>query len=134
MVVKPTPGVEWLAQVPGVTVTAWVDDTRDWLKRASVAVAPLRIARGIQNKVLEALAMGLPVVGTTSATQGVEGTAGTDFLVEDDPSKMAHQITQLLESPERAAELGAAGRSFVEQRYDWERTLEPLDGILARCR
>lgn len=130
---KPTSAVERLAQEPGVTVTGWVDDTRDWLKRASVAVAPLRIARGIQNKVLEALAMGLPVVGTTSATQGVEGTPGTHFLVEDDAGKMAQEIIGLLESPERATRLGAAGRSFVEERYDWERTLEPLDGILARC-
>src|SRR5690606_23613025 len=74
---QPTAEVLELAREPGVTVTGFVPETNDWLRRASVAVAPLRIARGIQNKVLEAMAMGLPVVGTTSATQGVGATPGT---------------------------------------------------------
>ena len=78
---KPTPQVQALAREPGVTVTGFVDDPREWLARASVSVAPLRIARGIQNKVLEARAMGLPVVGTTSATQGIEGEPGRDFVL-----------------------------------------------------
>jgi sugar transferase (PEP-CTERM/EpsH1 system associated) len=127
---RPTPAVVRLAEVAGVTVTGFVPDTREYLARAAISVAPLRIARGIQNKVLEALAMGLPVVGTTSATQGVEGRAGEHYLVADEASAQADAITDLLAEPERAAALGARGRRFVEEHYDWEVTFAPLDGIL----
>jgi glycosyltransferase involved in cell wall biosynthesis len=113
-----------------VTVTGFVDDVRDHLWRASVSVAPLRIARGIQNKVLEALAMGLPTVGTTSATQGVEGEPGRDFLVSDDAPGFAAAVVQLLQSPDGAAALGQRGRAFVEGTYDWDRCLAPLDAVL----
>lgn len=130
---SPTREVERLTRVSGVTVTGFVPDTRAYLRRAAVAVAPLRIARGIQNKVLEAMAMGLPVVGTTSATQGVDGVHGRDYLVADEPETFAAALVQLLNEPARARELGTAGRAFVERQYDWERTLEPLDALLERC-
>jgi glycosyltransferase involved in cell wall biosynthesis len=130
---RPTPEVLRLAETPGVTVTGFVDDTRDWLRRAAVSVAPLRIARGIQNKVLEAMAMGLPVVGTTPATQGVEANAGRDLVVADEPAEQAHAVRALLRDPERARRMGAAARSFVETTYDWEVVLRPLDDLLASC-
>ncbi len=127
---KPTPEVERLASRPGVRVTGFVEETRDWLRRASVAVAPLRIARGIQNKVLEALAMGLPVVGTTSATQGVEGTPQSDYLVRDEVEGFAQAVIDLLKDPEKAHALARSGRRLVEERYAWERTLAPLDEVV----
>jgi sugar transferase (PEP-CTERM/EpsH1 system associated) len=126
---KPTPEVEALGRAPGVTVTGFVDEPREWLERAAVSVAPLRIARGIQNKVLEALAMGLPTVGTTSATQGVEGTPGEHFVVADEASAFADATVELLEDPDRAARLSAAARAFVEEHYDWETLLETLDEL-----
>jgi sugar transferase (PEP-CTERM/EpsH1 system associated) len=129
---KPTAEVQALAREPGVTVTGFVQDTREWLSRAAISVAPLRIARGIQNKVLEALAMGLPVVGTTSATQGVEGVAGRDFELANSAQEQADAICALLGEPARARELGARGRRFVEEHYDWDVTLRPLDELLAR--
>ena len=129
----PTREVERLADVPGVSVTGFVKDTRDYLRRAAVAVAPLRIARGIQNKVLEAMAMGLPLVGTTCATQGVEGEAGRDFLVEDDPARFAARVAELLEDSAAARALGVRARAFVEAHYDWEVVFRPLDELLARC-
>ena len=128
---RPTREIERLAETSGVTVTGFVPETRDWLARAAIAVAPLRIARGIQNKVLEALAMGLPVVGSTSATQGVEGEAGLHYLVADGAEAQAEAIVGLLAAPDRARALGARGRRFVEERYDWEVTLAPLEGILS---
>ena len=127
---KPTAEVLALADLDGVEVTGFVDDTRDYLRRASVSVAPLRVARGIQNKVLEALAMGLATVGTTSATQGVEGLDGRDYLVHDDVAGQVEAVCGLLRDPTRAGELGLQGRAFVEERYDWEVTLQPLDHIL----
>jgi sugar transferase (PEP-CTERM/EpsH1 system associated) len=130
---RPAPQVLRLADVDGVTVTGFVEDTRDWLRRGAVAVAPLRVARGIQNKVLEAMAMGLPVVGTTCATQGVGATPGTHYLVHDSAEAQAEAIRGLLRDPTRARALGAAGRAHVEAHYDWEAVLAPLEGILARC-
>jgi sugar transferase (PEP-CTERM/EpsH1 system associated) len=130
----PTEAVRRLAQLEGVTVTGFVDDTRDWLCRAAVAVAPLRIARGIQNKVLEAMAMGLPVVGTTAATQGVEGQSERDYLVRDDPASFADAVIGLLDEPLKARAIGAGARAFVEANYDWEVVFRPLDDILERCR
>ncbi|MCE9594098.1 MAG: TIGR03087 family PEP-CTERM/XrtA system glycosyltransferase [Planctomycetes bacterium] len=129
---RPSREVQELARVPGVTVTGFVKDTRDFLERGALSVAPLRIARGIQNKVLEALAMGLPVVGTTSATQGIEGGAGDAYLVADDVEKQVAAIGELLAHPTRAKELGARGRKLVEAGYDWEVTLRPLDALLDR--
>ncbi|MFT5198492.1 MAG: sugar transferase (PEP-CTERM/EpsH1 system associated) [Planctomycetota bacterium] len=127
---KPTPQVQALGNTPGVTVTGFVDDIREWSHKASVAVAPLRIARGIQNKVLEALSMGLPVVGSTSATQGVQGKPGEHYWVTDDPAEHARMVIDLIENPDKASELGRVGRKFVEDNYDWEVTLKPLDDII----
>jgi sugar transferase (PEP-CTERM/EpsH1 system associated) len=131
---RPVRAVQRLAREPGVEVTGFVEDPREWLARASVSVAPLRIARGIQNKVLEALAMGLPVVGSTSATQGVDGVAERDFLVADSPEEEARAVVRVLSDARFARELGRRARAFVEAHYDWEHTLRPLDSILAGTR
>jgi sugar transferase (PEP-CTERM/EpsH1 system associated) len=127
---RPNREVQRLAEVPGVEVTGFVDDTRTYLRKTAVSVAPLRIARGIQNKVLEALAMGLPVVGTESATQGVEGQPGRDYLRADSAEDQARAICELLSDREKARNLGQRGRRFVEGNYDWEATLAPLDDLL----
>lgn len=119
-----------LANLDGVEVTGYVDDTRDYLRRAAVSIAPLRVARGIQNKVLEALAMGLPTVGTTSATQGVEGTPGTDYIVADDAQDFADEVIKLLRDPGEGRALGDRARAFVEEKYRWNNCLSPLDEVL----
>jgi glycosyltransferase involved in cell wall biosynthesis len=121
-----------LAREPGVTVTGFVDDTRDWLRRGVLSVAPLRIARGIQNKVLEAMAMGHPVVGTTSATQGVEGQDGRDYVVADTADELYQAVARLLENPDEGRALGQRGRKFVEEHYDWEAVFDPLDELVER--
>jgi sugar transferase (PEP-CTERM/EpsH1 system associated) len=128
----PSPEVRRLARLPGVEVTGFVDDPRTWLSRAAVSVAPLRIARGIQNKVLEAMAMGLAVVGTRAATQGVDGEPGRDYLVAESAREQVEAVCGLLRDEPRARELGRAARAFVEAHYDWETCLRPLDGMLER--
>jgi len=130
---NPTPEVRKLGRAIGVSVTGFVHDTRKILRTASISVAPLRIARGIQNKVLEAMAMGIPVVGTTSAVQGVEAVDGRDYLVADDARSFAEAVCRLLRDPETAQEQGMRGRRFVEQNYDWEVVFRPLDELLERC-
>jgi polysaccharide biosynthesis protein PslH len=130
---RPSTEVQRLAATPGVTVTGFVDDVRDSMHVGAVSVAPLRIARGIQNKVLEAMALGLPIVGTTSATQGVNATAGHDYMVADSAEDQAQAICSLLADTEKARTLGAAGRRYVEEHYDWEVTLGHLDEILELC-
>lgn len=128
----PTAEVRRLQELPGVTVTGRVPETVEWLQRSSVAVAPLRIARGIQNKVLEAMACGLAVVGTTPATQGVGGVDGRDYRVADDAPAFARAVVDLLERPEERSALGMRARRFVEQHYDWEQVFLPLDELLER--
>jgi len=129
---QPTRAVLELARLPGVEVTGFVDDPRHWLARAALSIAPLRIARGIQNKVLEAMAMGLPVVGTRAATQGVDGQDGRDYLVAETAEQQVEAVCGLLRAPERARELGRSARAFVEAHYDWEVCLRPLDAMLER--
>ncbi len=130
---KPTAAIRALAENPSVTVTGFVEDVRTYLSNANIAIAPLRMARGIQNKVLEAMAVGLPVVGTTSATQGVDGVPERDYLLADSAADQARAINRLLSEPEEARLLGARARTFVEECYDWSETLAPLDEVLASC-
>ena len=90
----------------------------------------LRQQMGLVREVLEAMAMGLPVVGTTSATQGVAAEDGRDYIVANTAEEQASAIRDLLREPQRARELGAAARRYVDEHYDWERVFDPLEDIL----
>jgi sugar transferase (PEP-CTERM/EpsH1 system associated) len=113
-----------------VIVTGAVPDVRPWLAAADVVVAPLLIARGIQNKVLEAMAMAKPVVATPAAFEGIEAEPGRDLLVADSAEAQAAAIARLLADPAEAAALGAAARKRVEDAYRWEARLAPLAAIV----
>jgi glycosyltransferase involved in cell wall biosynthesis len=89
-------------------------------------VAPLRIARGIQNKVLEAMAMAKPVIASPAAFEGIEAEAGRELVVADGGPAMADAIRALLADPQAAAEMGWAARRRVERSYGWEERLAPL--------
>ena len=123
----PTAAVQALAG-DGVIVTGAVDDVRPWLAAADVCVAPLKLARGIQNKVLEAMAMARPVVASVAAAEGIDH--GGTLRVADDAVDHAEQILQLLAEPAAAAALGARARDRVLARYDWDARLAPLDALL----
>jgi sugar transferase (PEP-CTERM/EpsH1 system associated) len=127
---KPVQKVRRLAS-DRVMVTGAVDDVRSWLAAADVVVAPLRIARGIQNKVLEAMAMARPVVASPAAFEGIEAEAGRDLVVAEGEEAMAAAIAGLLADPARAASIGAAARRRVEQGYRWETRLAPLEAMIA---
>ena len=123
---RPTAIVEALGDTPGVTVTGRVDSTAEWLQRASVGVCPLRIARGIQNKVLESMSCGLGVVATTSASDGINAVSGDHFLLADEATTFAAEVANLLDSPERASALGTAARALMEETRSWETNYEEL--------
>ncbi len=123
----PTPAVQALAS-DHVTVTGAVDDVRGWLAAADVCVAPLKLARGIQNKVLEAMAMARPVVASAAAAEGIDH-AGT-IRVAETAAAFAAEVIALLEAPEDAASLGESARAQVIRRYGWDARLAPLDALL----
>ena len=106
-------------------------DVRSWLAAADVVVAPLRIARGIQNKVLEAMAMARPVVASPAAFEGIEAEPGRDLLVADGAEAQAEAIAGLLADPARAAAMGAgrAARGWsrpIAGRRGWRRSPRSL--------
>ncbi len=123
---KPAPAVRKLADRPGVTLVGPVPDVRPFLADAAVAVVPLRLARGLQNKVLEALAMGKATVAAPAALAALGTVPGTHLLAATTPGEWADAVGSLFADPPRRAALGAAGRRFVEENHDWERCLRPL--------
>ena len=123
----PTAEVKELGTLPGVQVTGRVPDTRPYIAAADVVVAPLRIARGIQNKILEAMAMARPVVATPEAFAGVRATPGRDILLASGVDDTVQHIIDVLDG--RHATLGAAGRYAVETAHQWPVTLRLLDRL-----
>ena len=109
-----------------VTVTGTVPDMRLYLRRASIAVAPVPYGAGIQNKVLEAMACGAAVVASRQAVAALQTTDGRDLLVAGDSAEFARQVLSLLEAPERRHALGEAGRRYVERRHAWPRIVGEL--------
>jgi len=129
---NPSPDMVALAErCAGVTVTGSVPDLRPYLESASVFVAPLRFASGMQNKILEAMAMELPVVTTPVAAQGfrVDGDEEPPLLVGRHARELAGHITQVIRDPRRARALGVEGRRYVHQHCDWERSARMLDHL-----
>ena len=130
-VVGANPGADVLAlaRLPGVHVTGRVEDVRPYVAHAAACVAPLRIARGIQNKVLEGMAMGKPVVASPAAFEGVRAEAGSALLVADGAPAFAGAIGEILAGLHPG--LGAAARATMESGYAWSAVLSGLDRYLA---
>jgi glycosyltransferase involved in cell wall biosynthesis len=103
-----------------IAVLGRVPQIAEQLGKATVAICPMQSGSGIQNKVLEAMAVGTPVVSTAVANQGVQGRPGRDLLVADEPQEFAQAVEQLLSSPSLRRQLGMNGRALVEQSFRWE--------------
>jgi len=127
---RPAAAVQALSQNPRVTVTGFVDDIRPWYAKADVCVIPLRLARGVQNKVLEAMAMEKPVVTTSDALGVVGATHAQHLLVADDAESIAAAVIELCRNADARRELGQAGRKFVVEHFDWRRNMDKLENLI----
>ncbi|MDP2867666.1 TIGR03087 family PEP-CTERM/XrtA system glycosyltransferase [Methyloversatilis sp.] len=126
---NPSAEVRDLERLGYVTVTGRVDDVRPWVAHAACAVAPLRVARGIQNKVLEAMAMARPVVVSMTCAGSLDAEAGRDFAVASDARSFADAVLSLFD-PVHAGAIGAHARVRIEQVYRWDSALAALDTCL----
>jgi len=126
----PKGSIKELGKIKGIVVTGEVDDVRPYLHAASVCVVPLRIACGIQNKILEAMAMGLPVVATPSAIQGICAVPDRDLFVEGSPEKFAGRVTSLLMDEDLRRHISGTARRLVERNYSWDHPLQHLERLL----
>lgn len=131
---RPCRRVRRLARRPGIQVTGAVPDVRPYLAQAHVSVAPFRLAQGAQTKVLEAMAMALPVVLTSKACRALAAEPGREVVVEDDPAAFADAVVRLLRSPELRAGIGRAARRYVQERHAWTRSAAALNALLAQAR
>jgi sugar transferase (PEP-CTERM/EpsH1 system associated) len=127
---RPTPAVRRLGTAPGVRVVGQVPDVRPYLARAACAVAPLRLARGLQNKVLEALAMGKAVVASPHALAGLKHRLDAPVLTAGAPREWVDRVVRLLDNEDLRRHLGALGRGYVEEHYRWDTCLEPFESLL----
>jgi sugar transferase (PEP-CTERM/EpsH1 system associated) len=124
----PTDAVKALGKRPGILVTGEVADVRGWLAAAAAIVAPLKLARGVQNKVLEAMAMARPIVASAPAAEGIDHA--DTIAVGETAAEIAGRLIAILADPEAARVRGKAARLQVMQRYGWDARLSPLDALL----
>lgn len=129
---RPAPALVRRDGRDGVVVTGRVADVRPWIAGARVAVAPLRIARGVQNKVLEAMAMASAVIASPEAARGVSAEPGRELAVAETPEAFAAATLEFLNSPDRRAAFGAAARARILADYVWAQQLARFDAGLAR--
>jgi sugar transferase (PEP-CTERM/EpsH1 system associated) len=119
-----------LAADPAVEVTGRVPDLRPYLERGLVGIDPLRVGAGLQNKVLEGMSMGLPMVVTSIANEGIGAVPGEEVLVADDPPAFAAAVVRLLQDPGLRRGLGARARRAIEQRWSWEVHFADLERVM----
>jgi glycosyltransferase involved in cell wall biosynthesis len=128
---NPVPSVSALASLD-VEVTGFVEDVRPYLDRAAVFVCPLRKGAGIKNKILQAWAMGKPVVATSKSTGGLAVQEGTNILVRDGPQAIADAVVELLENPAKRQSIAAAARATAESSYNWARQASALESVMTK--
>jgi sugar transferase (PEP-CTERM/EpsH1 system associated) len=129
----PSPAIRRLAGFRGVSVTGRVPDVRPYLERAALMVAPLNIARGTQNKILEAMAAGVPVVASIIAARGVDAVAPDHLLTAATPEEYVDAILSIVGDASQRARLAHAGRERMLSHHAWLQSMRRLDRIVERC-
>ena len=131
---RPPREVLRLEGIAGIRVTGFVEDPYDFIDSCKVFVVPLRFGAGIQNKLLEAMALGKPVVTTSLAAKAIKGKDGKHFLVADGPIEMANRILQLLQDKAKRESLGEEARALIEREYTWrtvgQKLLREIDRVI----
>src|SRR5258708_4923505 len=123
----PSRRVRRLARLPGVVVTGEVPEVYPYLRGAIAAVAPFRICQGVQNKILEALAMGLPVVSTPRPALAVGGAECDSLFIAESPDDFSRTLIKIIKDPLRGRGSSSNAVEFVRRRFSWERNLAPLE-------
>lgn len=126
---SPHPSLQQI-RLPGVELIGPVPEIRPHLDAAAISISPLRIARGLQNKVLEAMAAGRPVVASRGAAEGIMAVPSRDLLVADSPAEWVAAIDQLIQNPQFSNQIGQAGRTYVENYHNWSTCLFKLPELL----
>ena len=127
----PAPTVKGLAS-DSTEVTGWVDDMRDCYARTHLFVAPMMIGTGLQNKLLEAMSMGIPCITSALANNALGATPNEHLIIAKSPTEFAGAIENLLTNRDKAQRIGEAGRKFIQENYSWEGQTEPLLKIISR--
>ncbi|MEM9056762.1 MAG: TIGR03087 family PEP-CTERM/XrtA system glycosyltransferase [Pseudomonadota bacterium] len=129
----PSPAIRRLGELPGVTVTGSVPDVRPYLERACLTVAPLSIARGTQNKILEAMGSAIPVVCSDIAAGGVDAVPGEHLLAATAAKDTADAVLSVLDDPALRERLAQAGRERVLSHHNWAHSMQRFDALLEQC-
>jgi len=116
-----------------IIVTGFVEDIRPYLLKSSVYIAPLRTGVGIKNKVLEAMATGIPIVGTSLSFSGIEVEHGKEVLIADEPKEVARLVLSLIKDKNLAETLAYQGRRFVEKNHSWESTALKYENVYKKA-
>jgi len=126
---RPHARLEVLRNLPGITITGYVDDVRPYIAGTTVYVAPLRVGGGTRLKLLEAMAMGKAIVSTSVGAEGFPVVNGQELILSDEPEEFAQEVFDLLENPARRRKLGAAGQTFAQANYGWDALVPQLEKI-----
>jgi len=122
--------IQTLPRRDGVVFTGYLDDIRPCVAQSQVSVVPLRVGGGTRLKILEAMALGTPVVSTSKGAEGLDVTPGENILIADEPAEFADAVLHLLDDERLRARLAANGRRLVREKYDWERIGRKLERLL----
>lgn len=129
---SPTEKVKKLQLKEGIEVTGFVDDIKPFFDKANIFIAPFSIARGVQNKVLQAFACGLPVIATSMGAEGIRYNAEKDILLADTPEQFINRIEQLISDKKCYDYTSNNALKNIVNNYSWESILQPLDTLLKR--
>ena len=126
----PPPKIQKLADEESIRVTGKVDDVTPYIREAQIFICPVRLGGGFRGKILEAMAVGRPIVSTSLGSEGIPSISGENILIADEPEDFAEAIKKLLRDRDLYETIRRAGRKLVEEKYDWAKGVEVLDGIL----
>jgi len=130
---EPPANIMALNREPGVTVTGTVDDIRTYVQKSALMITPLEIARGTQNKILEGMAMGVPVISSRTAARGVDAVVGEHILAATTPEEYVAHISRLFDDEAERDRLAKAGRERVVSHHNWPRAMELFDDAIEKC-